>query len=76
MQRLCEKIEAVEKVFESSSEIEQEIIKQYFWEHKTYLQCDVLNKKGEYLSERTIARKVRDIITGVGLLLGELEVEE
>lgn len=80
MVRLLANIIAVKTAFEKLNKVEQEFVRQYFWQNRVYADCEIKVKLKKsrrivYLSVRTLKRKCQRIVYVVGIELGEIEEE-
>ena len=77
MVRLLANIIAVETAFEKLNKVEQEFVRQYFFEGRRYIDCDIRvrqrNRKIKYLSVRTLSNICKRVVYAVGRELGEIE---
>jgi hypothetical protein len=76
MVRLLANIIAVETAFENMDKAEQEFARQYFFQGRRYIDCDIrVKRKGKIviLSVNTLSRVCKRIVYTVGKELGEIE---
>lgn len=77
MVRLLANIIAVETAFEKLNKVEQEFVRQYFFQGRRYIDCDIRvkrkNRKVVCLSERTLSSICKRAVYAVGRELGEIE---
>lgn len=78
MVRLLGEITAVETAFENMDKVKQALVKQYFWEGRLYIDCDIKVKlkkshKTVCLSIRTLKRKCVEVVNEVGVELAKVK---
>ena len=76
MQRLKANIIATEKALDKLNEVEMAFVRQYFFQGRRYIDCDIrVKRKGKIviLSVNTLSRVCKRIVYTVGKELGEIE---